>query len=299
MTQKGKMRLKRSAVRLVLSVLRLLFIAGICFVILYPLITELSTSVMSVQDVYDGTVKYVPKHFTLSHYTEAMRLLKYGSAMLNTIPMAIVISAVQMISSTFVAYGFARFNFKGNNILFLAAILAMMIPPDVLLVPYYLQFRSLSLLNTWWPMIILGLTCTGLKNGLYIFIMRQYFKGVPRALEEAAYIDGAGVFRTLVSIILPDARSMMVTVFLFSFVWTWLDGMYIPVFCSNLDVLPTTIGALENPFANLANAGNTQILAGGLIQNAGIVLVIAPLLVLYVIAQKSFVESVSRSGLVG
>ena len=299
MTQKGKMRLKKSAVRLVLSVLRLLFIGGICFVILYPLITELSTSVMSVQDVYDSTVKYVPKHFTLSHYQEAIKLLKYGSALLNTIPMTIVISVVQMITSTFVAYGFARFNFKGNNILFLAAILAMMIPPDVLLVPYYLEFRSLSLLNTWWPMIILGLTCTGQKNGLYIFIMRQYFKGVPHALEEAAYIDGAGVFRTLVSIILPDARSMMVTVFLFSFVWTWLDGMYIPVFCSNLNVLPTTIGALENPFANLSNAGNTQILAGGLIQNAGIVLVIAPLLVLYVIAQKSFVESVSRSGLVG
>lgn len=282
-----------------MSFLRLLFIGGICFVILYPLVTELSTSVMGVQDIYDSTVNYVPKHFTLSHYTEAMKLLKYDQTILQTILLVGTISFVQMVSSTFVAYGFARFDFKGNNLLFVAAILAMMIPPDVLLVPYYLQFRSLSLLNTWWPMIILGLTCTGLKNGLYIFIMRQFFKGIPRALEEAAYIDGAGVFQTLVRVILPDSGAMMVTVFLFSFVWTWLDGTYIPVFCSNLNVLPTTIGALTNPFANLADSGNTQVLAGGLIQNAGIVLIIFPLLILYIVAQKSFVESVSRSGLVG
>ena len=204
-----------------------------------------------------------------------------------------------MAMSTFVAYGFARFNFKGNGLLFVMTILAMMIPPDVLLVPYYLYFRSMSILDTWWPLIILSLTCTGLKNGLYIFIMRQYFKGIPRALEEAAYIDGAGVFRTLVSVILPDAKGMMITVFLFSLVWMWLDGTYTPVFCSGLNVLQTTMGTLLNPLDSLADVGNTQVLAGGLIINAGILLVITPLLVLYAIMQKSFVESISRSGLVG
>lgn len=254
---------------------------------------------MDVRDVYDSTVNYIPKHFTLEHYKSAAKLLKYSSSLFGTIFLSGTIAFIQMAMSTFVAYGFARFNFKGNGLLFVMAILAMMIPPDVLLVPYYLYFRSMSILDTWWPLIILSLTCTGLKNGLYIFIMRQYFKGIPRALEEAAYIDGAGVFRTLVSVILPDAKGMMITVFLFSFVWMWLDGTYTPVFCSGLNVLQTTMGTLLNPLDSLADVGNTQVLAGGLIINAGILLVITPLLVLYAIMQKSFVESISRSGLVG
>ena len=155
------------------------------------------------------------------------------------------------------------------------------------------------LLDTYWPFILLGMTCTGLKNGLYIFIMRQYFRGVPKELEEAAYVDGAGPLKTLIRIILPGAVSMMVTVFLFSFVWQWLDEIYTPVLCGNMNVIPSTFGNLLNPFTNLTSAGDTMVLTGALLQDAGIVLVIFPLVLLYIAAQKFFVQSMERSGLVG
>lgn len=313
LTASRAVRLKKRAFGLGISLLRGLFIGGLCFVVLYPLLTQLTQSVMSVSDIYDASVNFIPKHFTWEHYTAAADILGYPSALWNTILMVSVISLIQTASCTCVAYGFARFRFRGNGLLFGAVLAVMLIPPDVLMAPYFLQFRSfdvfgivealtgepLVLLDTWWPFILLGATCTGLKNGLYIFIMRQYFRGVPKELEEAAYVDGAGPVKTLCRIILPGATAMMVTVFLFSFVWQWLDEIFTPVLCGSLNVIPSTFGNLLNPFAGMADAGDTMVLSGALLQDAGIVLVIFPLVLLYVVAQRFFVQSIERSGLVG
>ena len=312
-TASRKIKLKKHAFQGMLSLLRGLFIGGLCFVVLYPLLTQLTSSVMSVADVYDSSVNYIPKHFTLEHYKNAADLLGFPSSLWNTVAMVTVISLLQTCSCTLAAYGFARFRFRFNGVLFGAVLLVMLIPPDVLMAPYFLQFRSfdlfgiiraitgqpLMLLDTYWPFVLLGCTCTGLKNGLYIFIMRQYFRGVPKELEEAAYVDGAGPLKTLIRIILPGATSMMVTVFLFSFVWQWLDEIYTPVLCSGMNVIPSTFGNLLNPFANLTASGDTMVLTGALLQDAGIVLVIFPLVLLYIVAQRFFVQSIERSGLVG
>ncbi len=313
LTTRQKNRLKKKAVKWGLAVLRAVFIGGLCFVVLYPLLTLVTSSVMSVSDIYDSSVRFIPKAFTLEHYGNAAKLLGYPSALWNTLLMVTVISVVQTCSCTLVAYGFARFRFRLNGVLFGAVLLVMLIPPDVLMAPYFLMFRNfdffgivqamtgkpLMLLDTYWPFLLLGVTCTGLKNGLYIFIMRQYFRGVPKELEEAAYVDGAGPLKTLIRIILPGATSMMVTVFLFSFVWQWLDEIYTPVLCSMMNVIPSTFGNLLNPFSNMTGAGDTMVLSGALLQDAGIVLVIFPLILLYIVAQRFFVQSMERSGLVG
>ncbi len=313
MTVRQKNRLKKRAFGWGMSILRTVFIGGLCFVVLYPLLTMLTSSVMSVSDIYDSSVNYIPKAFTLEHYVNAAKMLGYPSALWNTLLMVALVSVVQTCACTLVAYGFARYRFRLNGVLFGAVLVIMLIPPDVLMAPYFLQFRSfdlfgiveavtgepLVLLDTYWPFILLGMTCTGLKNGLYIFIMRQYFRGVPKELEEAAYVDGAGPLKTLIRIILPGAVSMMVTVFLFSFVWQWLDEIYTPVLCGNMNVIPSTFGNLLNPFTNLTSAGDTMVLTGALLQDAGIVLVIFPLVLLYIAAQKFFVQSMERSGLVG
>lgn len=313
MTLRQKNKLKKRVSAWVVSLVRAVLIFGLCFVVLYPLYTKLVDSVMTVADIYDSSVTYIPRHFTWENFAEAAKILGYPSSLWQTVFLVTVVSAIQTFSCTIVAYGFARYSFRLNKLLFLAVILMMMIPPDMLLAPYFLQFRyfdifglfklftgePLVLLDSYWPFVLLGCTCTGLKNGLYIFIMRQYFRGIPPELEEAAYVDGAGPFRTLVRIILPGATAMMVTVFLFSFVWQWLDGIYTPVFCSMMNVIPSKMGQLANPFSSMNTVDANYMLSGALIQDAGIVLVIAPLVILYLFTQKFFVQSMERSGLVG
>lgn len=309
-----KMSVQKIGLKIFWALCRLIFIGGICFVILYPLFTKIMSGIMDVSDVYDSTIRYIPKNFTAEHIRTAMHLLEMPGSLYRTVPMVAGISFIHVFSCTLVAYGFARYRFPGRNLLFGLVIFALIIPPDVLMVPYYLMFRnfdlyglitamtgqSVVLIDTVWPQVILGITCTGLKNGIYIFIMRQYFMGVPKELEEAAFVDGAGPLRALFRVILPGAVGMMVTVFLFSFVWQWLDATYTPVLCANVSIIPTTAGNLVNPLVGMAGTSDSSgMLTASLVRNAGIILVIAPLLVLYLIAQKFFVQSVERSGLVG
>jgi multiple sugar transport system permease protein len=149
-----------------------------------------------------------------------------------------------------------------------------------------------------WPQTLLGLTANGFKNGLYIFMMRQFFRGMPKELEEAAYVDGAGSLKTFLRIILPSSVSMMITVFLFSFVWQWLDITYTPIFMQNATLIQTNMNSLMGTITSLGLRSNAE-LTSSLLKNAGILMIIAPLTVLYVFTQRYFVESIARSGIVG
>lgn len=285
---------------------------GICFVILYPIMTKFMISFMSVEDVYDNSVRYIPRNFTLSNYGNAFKILELKKIMWTSFLVPGVLSAIHMCASTVVAYGFARYNFKFKNFFFVLVILGMVIPPDLVLLPLYMRFRyfdvfgifelltgsTLNLLNTPWPQVLLGATCTGLKNGLYIFIMVQYFRGLPKELEEAAYVDGAGTFEAFIKVFLPSARQIMMTVFLFSFVWQWLDDIYTSAFMQNVKIMSTQLLRLSN--TDLGNAMGIQNTAEfSLMRNASMVIAMLPVLILYLICQKYFTESVERSGLTG
>ena len=153
------------------------------------------------------------------------------------------------------------------------------------------------MLNTSWiPMLAFSITCTGLKCSLYIFLMRQFFKGQPHELEEAAYVDGAGPLKTFVSIMLPGAVSMMITVFLFAFVWQWLDDSYTSIFMQKVDLISTKYSSLTYDFSDTSALSDLNI---SLTKSAGVIIIIAPLVALYAFTQRYFVESISRSGLVG
>ena len=285
---------------LLVGVLRLLFLIGLCFIILYPLFKEVTSAFMGLSDVYNSSVKYIPTSLTLTNFYNAWDMLHYPVSLYKTLGTVVLVSLVHMVSSALVAYGFARYDFRMKNLLFALMLFFMVVPPDVLLVPYFLEFRQFQLIDTPWPFVLLGATCMGLKNGIYVFMLRQYFRGIPKELEEAAYVDGAGTMKTLVRVILPGASSMLLTVFLFSFVWQWLDATYTPVFCSNSELVPVLIGTLESPLNHISLSGaGSQLMTASLVRNAGIVLAIFPLVILYAFVQKYFVQSVERSGLVG
>lgn len=301
-------------------IVRGVLVIGICYLILYPMFVKFTISFMDEKDLYDSTVKYIPKKFTLANYRMAIEGMKYLTSLRNTLILVGSTSLIQLASCAFAAYGFARFKFPFRKILFFMVILFMVVPPQTIMTPLYMIFRyfdmggliplftgrkHVNLIGTFWPLILLSATCTGFKNGLFIFIFRQHFRSIPKELEEAAYIDGCGSIRTFFRIILPSSFPIITTIFLFSFAWLWTDNFYTTLFLSNTKVLSTALGSLAQNLWQIydtSGLGQMTFISPGfrsIVNNAGTILVITPLLVLYLIAQKSFIEGVERSGIVG
>ena len=302
------MALKAKAVAALVSLLRTLLIIGLCYVILFPLFSKVSPAVMERRDLFDQTVRWIPRHPTLENFRVAFVNMSYGRAFLGSFVLSSSVSLLQLLVCTAVGYGFARFRFPGSGVLFWIAITTLVVPPLMMMLPLYLNFRyfnplgllpepGINLMNTYWPFILLSLTGNGLRNGLFIFIMRQFFRGMPRELEDAAYVDGAGALKTFSAVMLPGAIPALVIVFLFSFVWQWNDYFYSGMLMSNSKILPVMLDKLA--MATVGTDVEAHMHYVSLINNAGSLLFMAPLLVLYVFMQRYFVESIERTGLVG
>ncbi|MDR0472609.1 MAG: carbohydrate ABC transporter permease [Treponema sp.] len=281
---------------------------------------KLSVSFMEQQDLYDGTVISIPRHFTLGNYSLTGRLLDYLPSLLQTLFIILVSSFLQITACTLAGYGFARHKFPLKNILFMCVILIIIIPPQTIMTSLYLNFhffdifglfrlisgRPINLLNSVAGFWLLSASGMGLKSGLYIFILRQYFRGVPKEFEEAAYVDGCGRFKTFIRIMLPDAAPIITSCFLFSFVWQWTDSFYSTLFLTNYRMLSSALGGLAaqvdnwwtvvhsitNVHRSVAPLGFTQAIIA-----TGMLMCLAPLVLLYLLAQKAFVESLSQTGI--
>ena len=280
------------------AVVRGILLCGICFVVLFPLFSKVSRSFMAPEDLYNLTVRYIPAHATLQNYRLMWVWMDMPKTLFVTLGISLLVGVCQTAAATWVGYGFARFRFRGRGLLFAGMIVCMVIPPDLMLMPLYLLFQGAHLIDTPWPFVLMGLTCTGLKNGLYVFLLRQYFMGMPGALEEAAYVDGAGPMRAFLTVMLPGAVPMMVTVFLFSCVWQWLDSLYSSVFFQEVRTMTSALTGLGH-VNDMSGLGVSDPAAITLIKYAGIVLLILPMVILYLFCQRFFVESIERSGLVG
>jgi len=280
-------------------------IVGIGFVILYPLLVQISSAFMAPADLNDPTVHWIPKHTTLENFQKAVDALKYGRAFRNTLLLSLTVSVVQLVSCTFVGYGFARYHFPGKRLLMGLVILTLIVPPQMIMVPLFLNFRffnplgllgnGVNLLGSFWPYLMMGITGTGVKNALFIYITRQYFAGMSESLEEAAYIDGAGSIRTFFQVMVPNAVPVLVVVFLFSFVWIWNDMFYAQMFLTGTANL--ALGIADLPILTRYLYGDHE--RNTLIHNAATLLYIAQMLLVYAFLQRFFIESVEKTGLVG
>lgn len=299
------------------KIVRFIVLAGICYYILYPLIVKLMLAIMDKTNLYDITVGLIPHDFTFSNIQKVWKALDYPKSFLNTLWVTLLTTCTQLISCTLVGYGFARFNFPMKRLLFALVVFSLIVPPATIIIPMYLNYRffdftggllhslfgfHVNLVGKPWTFVISGLTCMGFKNGLYIYLVRQYFRNVPKELEEAALIDGAGFLKTFYKIMLPSAKPILSTIVMFSAVWQWTDIFYSSWFMKDamllsrkLDVLSMTISVLEsgNDIIVLDVNYITQLNA------TGGILVIIPLIILFVFGQKLFVESIERSGIVG
>lgn len=301
---RGLRQFKRTVPAMIWPFIRAILVAGICFVIIYPTLTQLSTALKDVEDLFDPSVVWVPKTFTNVNFKRAAAGMNYWIALRNTLMVTVVTSVLQLFSCTYIGYGFARFRFRGRGVLFALVLLTMIVPPELIMVPLFLNFRyfnlfgllggtGINMIGSMWPYAFTSLTGTGIRNGLFIYLMRQFFRGMPGELEEAAYVDGAGPIRTYFRVMLPNALPVMLIVFIFSFVWMYNDVFFAQMFMPNADLmsrnmvrLPLVIRYEQGPEATLAH-------------NAAIILYLMPLIVLYAWLQRHFVESVERSGIVG
>ena len=258
----------------------------------------------------------IPKNFTLEQYKWIAIDNDYLGAFLNTLLLSLLCALIQTFISCLVGYGLSKFKFKGNKLIMMIVVVTMIIPHSTLDIAMLRHFTSfdlgnimslggkgilgsifgkIELTNSFWPFVILSLGGIAFKNGLYIYMMRQFFKGVPDELEESAYVDGSGTFRTFIQIILPLSVPMMITVFLFAFSWQWTDDFYTTLFfTTNKTVLmPDVVDiprSLETSYAG-------QNLYYSAIRNTCGLLIILPLVIMYLFCQNFLVQGIERSGL--
>ena len=299
------------------AVIRSVLLIGIGYLIIYPMLITLITSFMPVEDVYDPTVILIPTAINFNSYIAMWEYAKIPQLYWSSFSSSLIFALLQMCSCMLVAYGLARFKFKGNNFIFLMCIFTLMIPIQMLTTSMYFRYKAfnpmfmfsfgeqlstvpnIDLTRGWTAIGLLSSTATMYRNGLFVFLLRQYFVNQPKELEEAAYIDGAGPFRTFVQVMLPSALPMLVTVFLFAFVWQYNDRYYIGMLNPNAEVMATRISGMGARYVTGVLKISGDSVRNSLYQSACTVMHVAPIVVLYCFCQRFFVQSIERSGMVG
>lgn len=273
-------------------VARFVIIFGLAFIILKPFLQKVLLAFMPPEDLLNETVQYIPTVFSGYYWEKAWEGLQLHSTLLNTMVMSLIVSALQLFVCTCVGYGLARYRFIGNRFLMVAVVVIMLIPSEVYSISQFLTFWEMGMVDTPMPLYVLSFCGLGLKEGLYILFMRSFFAGLPKDLEAAAYVDGAGNIRAFVSVILPNARSIMATVFLFSFCWQWTDTSMSQLYFSDYQVLANIVTTIR-----VSRNGSMDIMGTGIAQNAACILIILPLLIVFLCCSKFVTKSFVTSGI--
>ena len=307
-----KSRIKKYGI----SIARGLLLFGLCFMIIQPMIIRFSSSLMVESDLYDTTIVLLPRNVTLENYKIVADLTNFPKSMINTLWTSLLVSVCQVVACTLVGYGFARYSFPLKKFWFACVVLLIIVPPQTIQTSLYVQFASfdifgiikalnggkaLNLRTSVVPYVLMSLTCMGLKDGLYIYMLRQYFKGIPKSLEEAAYVDGCSTMHTFVKIMLPDAVPTIASCFLFSFVWQWTDLFYSRNFLSSYSIYSVQLSSIVSRMSRYFNKGSDAAIV---VPNArqqqlifvGVLICSVPLIILYCFTQRTFVESIAMSG---
>ena len=310
---------------------RFLLLLGGAFVILLPFFTMIAGSFMTHADVVDVTVRLIPRYPTLATYAAIIQDNNFLPILGVTAVLSIVVALLQMAVCCLIGYGLAKFKFRGNAIIMAAVIVSLIIPHEMLRLSMQGHMREfdffwdlglfrapgllsliggiglpvgpMNLMDTYAPLILLSITGFGFKNGLFIFIFRQYFKGVPDELEESAYIDGSGVFRTFFKVILPLSVPMMITVFLLAFSWQWTDEFYAGMFFRQAAgaparLLPDIITRIPSSLMLPQGTGGEELFYVTIRNTTGLMIII-PLVIVYLFFQRKLIQGIERSGITG
>jgi multiple sugar transport system permease protein len=285
-----------NAQKFLLQIIILVLLLDVAFIFLVPILRVISTSFMDILDLYDPTVVWLPRNWAFENFSRAYLALEYTQSLFNTVTVAGGAAVLQTLSCALAGYSFARFKFPGRDRIFMLVLFVMIVPPHALIIQNFIMVSKLKWLETYWPFLVPAAFGMGLRGAIFIFIYRQFFKGLPWELEDAAMIDGAGPLRIFFMVMLPLARPAILVVFLFSFVWNWNNSLEPSIFLSRPEnfLLPQRLSIVETALSNYQFRG---MWGTGTIM-AATLLVILPLIILYIFTQRYFVESIERTGLI-
>jgi multiple sugar transport system permease protein len=278
-------------------------LTGLGFVFVYPLIYMISTSFMNSKDLVDSTVTWIPTKLSIESFIKAGRTLEVMSGIKDSLIMTVVPALLQTMILALAGYGLGRHPVPLKKVWIALSVLIFLIPVQVTMIPRFLLFNSYGLVGTIWPMYLITLLGQGIKSSIFLLVYYQFFSTYPKTLDEAAKIDGAGRFKIFYKIALPMAKPSIVVCFLFSFIWIWNDTTQIAQYSTGaITTLPMHLEQFVDRF-NKLYASAAGISTGGALNEsirlAGTLLTILPLIILYLILQKYFVESIEKTGITG
>ena len=312
----NKNKVKEVGANLIVSIFRYLLLIAISYIILYPLFAMISYSLQSRADVLDTSVTWIPKFGTFDTYKVAFEALDYPKALLNTVLVGLVSAALEIFSCAIAAYGFARFKFKGRGLLFGIVLFTAIVPVQILVIPLFLNYQYfgfgyivnllnlipgvnipyISLINTPFTFWLPSIFGVGLRSGLFIFIYRQFFMGLPKELEEASWIDGCSPLMTFFRVVIPSSGVVFLTVAIFAIIWHWNEYYQSVIFFTNNFPLSVTLSTIRDQALN--TMGYRDAFAAPYV-SAACLMFIAPVLIMYLFLQKKFIQSIDRVGIVG
>lgn len=281
---------------------------SIGFVYLYPLLYMISRSFMTVSDLLDSSIQWLPTSVYFDNYKNAARAMDFWKTFKDSVLVAGIPTLINVVVCATVGYGFARYEFPGKKVLMGLLIFSFILPPQITMMPTYAFYTDIGIVNSLKAFIIPSILGQGLKAQIFILIFWQFFRQVPQALIEAAKIDGAGHFKSFARISIPSAAPAILVVFLFSIVWYWNESYLTQLYVvgmlqdseSALSTLVVSLKTFDTAYSTAASqSGGTMVSINENIKMAGTMLSILPLLIMYFVLQRQFVESVDRTGITG
>lgn len=291
----------RRAGKICWAIARFFLLFGLAYTLLAPFLSIISGAFRSTEDMWNPTVVWITRNYTLEHFSAVIEIMDYWRTLLRTAILAGGSAVFQTFTCALTGYGFARYKFRGKNLLFVIVILTIMVPPQVIMIPLYNVYRKLEIFDTVISFWITSIFSMGLRSGLFVYLYRQVFRALPSDLEDAASIDGCGHIGTYFKIMLPNAINSMITVFLFSFIWHSTDYFTTTLIMPTKPTLMVSLSMLSSRIAVAEGTGEgiiAPLISEARLQ-AGSLIIVIPLVLIFVLCQRYFRTGIERTGLVG
>jgi multiple sugar transport system permease protein len=266
------------------NLLRYAVLAGMAALYLFPFVVVLTTSLKPVDEIFTLPPSLGSDRWTLDNYRAAVSAMPFGRYLFNTALISSVTVVGQLLSSSIVAYSLAKIRWRGRDALLLLIIATMMLPPQVTMIPVYIAWSKIGLTGSYWPLLIPQF----FGSAFFIFMLRQFFRGIPEELLDAARVEGASDLRLYWSVVLPLARPALVALSIFAFMWAWTDFLLPLIYINDPEQYTLSIG-LYSFFSEHGVEWGALMAAATLMS--------VPLILVFLVGQRQFVRGIALTGI--
>ncbi len=312
---KSNVDYKKIFTNLAIALFRFAMLIAVGYTVLSPLFQIISNSLKDQADFMNTSVSWIPTKFFFQNYIDAFNVMDYLKTFSNTVLIMVVSALFEVIACGVAAYGFARFKFPERKILYALLLVTILVPVRMTFLAQFVNFRnfdffgitsiigdiigkdlSINLINTPFTFYLPSIFGVGYQSGLFIMIYIQFLKGIPKELEEAAWIDGAGPIGTYVRIILPSSSVAILTVSILSVIWHWNEYYLTALYFNENQPMAVVLSGIMDL---IKLRGGDTINSHTGVAMASCMLFMLPVLIMYLILQKKFIKSIDRVGIVG